>query len=247
MAASAPLPSYEIQGRQVQLPVVVRDAATGAATYLVRSAAARAVVPDAFEVAEVWPGRTILSLAAIDYRDNDLGDYDEVSITFFVRPAGESHGVPYLGNLAGFFRQELGTYIWKLPVNQSFTCDAGCTIWGFPKTVEEIDIRHDADRSTCRLAMDGQHVLTLELPRGGERSMPEREMTTYTLINGVPHRTRSTMGGEGFGVAGGGKARLELGGHPIAQTLRTLGLPKKPLMCAWNEHMRGTFLAAEKL
>ncbi len=242
-----PPPSYSIQGREVTLPVVVRDASSGAATWVVRSAPARALVPPEFEVAEIAPGRTVMSLAIIDYRDNDLGDYDEVSITLFVRPRGASRGIPYLGTILDFFRSRLGTYIYRLPVNQSFTCEAGRTIWGFPKTVEEIDMEHRDDASRCRLVMDGQLVLDITVPRGGEQAMPEREMVTYTLINGVAHRTRSTMGGSGFGVFGGKKVRLELGSHPIAEDLRRLGLPKKPVMCAWNEHMRARFDAAEKI
>ncbi|MGH0034929.1 MAG: acetoacetate decarboxylase family protein [Myxococcota bacterium] len=240
-------PSYQIQGREVTLPCIVRDAASGAATFVVRSAPARALVPPEFEVVEIAPGRTLLALAIIDYRDNDLGDYDEVSITFFVRPRGAPKGVPYLGTIVDFFRQRLGSYIYKLPVNQSFTCEAGCTIWGFPKTVEKIDFDYTEDEARCRLEMDGQLVLDVTAPRGGDKEMPEREMATFTLINGVAHRTASTMAGRGFGVFGGGRFRLELGGHPIAQDLRALGLPRKPLMCVWTEHMRARFQAAEKL
>jgi hypothetical protein len=244
--ATAPA-SYEIQGRRVTMPCVVRDAASGAASFLVSSAAARRLVPEAFRVAEVLPGRTLFSLAAIDYRDNDLGDYNEVSFTFFVRPAGEPAGLPWVGNALAFLRQRLGTYIYRLPVNQGFTCEAGRRIWGFPKTVEEIEIEQGPERSRCRLVVDGAHVLTLSLPRGGAGAMPERAMVTYTLIGGAPHRVRSRMGGDGFRAAGGGGARLELGDHPLADDLRSLGLPKRALLCAWTEHMRASFDAPEKL
>ncbi len=95
--------------------------------------------------------------------------------------------------------------------------------------------------------MDGQDVLTLSLPRTGKGSMPEREMITYTYINGVPHQTRSRMSGEGFGVSGGSGVELSLGGHPVADALRELGLPKRALISMWNEHMSARFEAAEKL
>ncbi len=239
---------YEIQGREVELPCVVRDAASGAATYLVSAAAARRLIPgDAFELCEVWPGRTLLSIASIDYRDNDLGDYNEVSITFFVRPKAAPRGIPYLGDAIAFLRQKVGTFIYKLPVTQSFSCEAGCTIWGFPKTVEQIEIDHAPTRSHCRLVMDGKDVLTLSLSRTGKGSMPEREMITYTYINGVPHQTRSRMSGEGFGVSGGRGVELSLGRHPVADVLRELGLPKRALISMWNEHMRARFEAPEKL
>ncbi len=244
--ASAPAASsYEIQGRTVAMPVVVRDASAGVASYLVPAAAAQRLIPgDAFRVAEILPGRTLLGIGAIDYRDNDLGDYNEVSIVLFVRPRGEPGGVPYLGSIVDMVRGKLGTFIYKLPVNQSFTCEAGCTIWGFPKSVEEIDIDYTADSCTCRLAMGGEHVLTLTLPRAGKRAMPETEIVTYTYIDGVPHRTRATQSGSGFGIRLGG-AQLTLGSHPLAQELRSLGLPKRALMTMWTEKMRAVFQKAE--
>jgi hypothetical protein len=37
-----------------------------------------ALIPDDFEIVETSPGRAQLIVAVIDYRDNDLGDDDEV-------------------------------------------------------------------------------------------------------------------------------------------------------------------------
>ncbi len=237
-------PSYRIQGREVTLPCEVRDASSGAATFLVSSAAARTMLPDAFDPAELLPGRALLSVAVIDYRDNDLGDYNEVSIAFFVRPAGSGHG--RLANARAMLRGGLPTYIHWLPVDQAFTQEAGHQIWGFPKTVERIDFRYETDRARCRLEADGAHVLTLSLPRGGQRRMPDAALCTYTLIHGVAHRTAFVSGAEGFGIRRGG-CQLELGGHPYSEGLRRLGLPKRPLMCTWMEHMHGRFEAPEKL
>jgi len=236
--------SYVIQGKEIRLPVEVRDASSGAATYLVDAQAARRLVPEAFEVAEVWPGRALFSLAVIDYRDNDLGAYHEVSIAFFVRRRGERR-FP-LANVADFFRGRLATYIRHLPVDGSFTRDAGETIWGFPKTVQQIDWQRRPERLTCSLTMDGQHVLTLSLPAGGARTLPEQHLTTYSLIHGAPHATPFTSSAEGAGFHLGG-ADLTLGSHPIADELRSLGLPKKALMTMWMERMRGRFEAAEPI
>ena len=228
--------SYEIQGQTVTLPAVVRDAANGTALYMVDAAAASKLVPDAFEVVEAAPGQTQCTIVIVDYKDNDLGDYDEVGVIFFVRPAGQPDA-------------ELGSYIYKLPVNQSFTCDAGCQIWGFPKSVETIDFTYADDSATCRLEMDGKHVLTLTVPRGGDGETPSTEATGYTLIEGVPHQLVFTRGGRGEQTVPGGEGvTLELGDHPIAAELRGLGLDTAaPLLSAWSEHMFGEFGASEKL
>jgi len=239
--------STVIQGREVRLPCVVREASSGAATFLVSAAAARGMLPgEAFDVVELLPGRALLSLAVIDYRDNDLGDYNEVSIAFMVRERGEAGGVPYLGAVLDVLRGRLRTFIHWLPVDQTFTREAGAEIWGFPKTVEEIDFRYAADRATCSLTADGRHVLTLSLPRGGSRRLPDREMVTYTYIHGVPHRTRFSSGAEGVGFALRG-GELHLGDHPYAEQLRALGLPRRPFLCTWMEKMHGRFEAPEKL
>ncbi len=245
MSESSPV--YVIQGKEVTLPVIVRHASSGVATYWVDAAAARRLLPGPeLDVVELWPGRTLLSIAVIDYKDNDLGDYNEVSITFFVRERAAATGIPYLGALLDFLRGRVSTYIRHLPVNQSFTCEAGRTIWGFPKTVEEIDLSYEPNRVRCKLVADGQHVLTLSLPRGGSRNLPDSQLATYSYIEGAPHKTGFSQRAEGVGFKLGG-AELELGSHPMAEELRGLGLPKRALMTVWMEKMQGRFGAAQKL
>ncbi len=228
--------SYEIQGQAVTLPVVVRDASSGTVMYMVDRQAASKIIPPEFEADEVAPGKTQLCLVVVDYRDNDLGDYDEVGVIFFVRPKGKPDA-------------EVGTYIHHLPVNQAFTQEAGLEIWGFPKTVEEIDFTTSEDAATCRLSMGGQHVLTLTLPRGGDGETPETPALGYTLIGGVPHRIAFSRGGKQEGTRPGGEGvLLELGQHAVADELRSLGLPDlPPLLSSWSEHFFGTFGEVEKL
>jgi hypothetical protein len=234
-------PTYVFQGRQVTLPVYVRKASTVGATYLVSSSAARRLVTDPrLEIAEVLPGRTLFSLSCIDYQDNDLGDYDEVSLAFFVRERPTVASVPYVGTAFDFVRNRLATYIYRLPVNQSFTCEAGRGIWGFPKTVEQIEIDTSDGRTQCSLHSGGLHVLTFSAPCGGTRTLPEVEMVTYSHIDGVLHKTVFASGAADVGFSFGG-AKLELGDHPIAAELRSLGLPKRALLSMWMGRMYGRF------
>jgi hypothetical protein len=235
--------SYEIAGRTVTMPVMVRDAAAGTAVFEVDAAAAQALVPgEAFQVVESSPGRAQLVLATIDYRDNDLGDYHEVGVTVFVVPrrGGDSDGDS--GDPAA-----AGTFITHLPVDQDFTCEAGRTIWGFPKSVEEITLVYEEHRAVTSLRMDGELVLRLSLPRGGDDDMPKMEMVTYTYIDGIPHATGFSQGGAQSQVAGGDGVTLELGPHPLGEALRGLGLPSTPVLNTWTEHMQGRFDAPTPL
>ena len=237
---------YLIQGRTVTMPCIVRDACSATATWLVSSRAAQTLLPGPeLEIAEVLPGRGLLSIACIDYRDNDLGDYNEVSIAFFVRRRGERKGIPYLGAVADMMRGLLPTHIIHLPVNQSFTCEAGRTIWGFPKTVDEIDFDTSGNRARCVWNKDGQNVLKISLPTGGNREFPEQTLCTYSYIDGALHKNPFASSAEELGIRMRG-AEIELGAHPIADELRSLGLPKPALMSMWLGKMKGRFDAAER-
>ena len=222
-------PVYDIDGQPVRLPCLVRDASAGTAMFEVDAAGAQRMVPADFSVVESSPGRCQLILALIDYRDNDLGDYLEIGVTFFVTPRGAS-------------AEAAGTFIVRLPVDQRFTCLAGRAIWGFPKSVEDIVFDYADTSLTASLRMDGELVLRITVPRGGDESMPDLPMTTYTVIDGVPHGTAFSQGGSGAQVlASGDGVRLELGDHPLAKELASLGLPGPALMSTWTEHMHGSF------
>jgi hypothetical protein len=237
----------EIQGRTVTLPLEVRDASTAHATYLVDAHSARGFLPgDELDVLELLPGRALLSVGAIDYRDNDLGDYGEVSIALFVRERRQPRGLPVLGPARDVVRGDLATWIHRLPVTQSFSCEAGRRIWGFPKVVNDIEIRRESGRAVCDWSVEGRPVFRFSVPSNGARTVPDRELLTYTHIEGVPHVTAFRSGATGAGFRMGG-AEIELGSHPIADELRALGLPKRALMSAWMEHMHGRFEAPRKL
>jgi hypothetical protein len=227
---------YQIDGRAVLMPVVVRDASAGTAMFEVDAAAAQKLVPGtAFTVVESSPGRSQVAIATIDYRDNDLGEYHEVGITLFVTPA-DGDG-------------EAGTFITRLPVDERFTCAAGKGIWGFPKTVEDIVMEYRDDEVATTLRMDGQLVFRLTLPRGGSDEMPQMPMTAYTYIDGAPHATAFSQGGSGSQVVVGGEGvELELGVHPVSDELAALGLGAEPaVLSTWTESMQGTFDAPTSL
>ncbi len=241
-------PRYEIQGRTVSFPVEVRDASAAIAGFLVPSRAANRLVGDAFEIVDFLPGRTLFMLGCIDYRDNDLGDYNEIAMNFFVRQRGAPRGFPYLGAWKAMSRGTLPSYSWKMPVDQSFTRDAGALIWGFPKTVERIDFDYSREgRFGALLQMDGEKVLEIDLPRGGDKERPTSSAVGYSYIEGVAHATRFTQQISGLGAAGGRSVELSLGPHPVADDLRALGLPRKPLMTTWAGKMVMSFGPPEKL
>lgn len=238
--------SYVIQGREVRLPVEVRDATANVAFYLVPAdAAQRLITRSGLRVARILPGRSICTIGTLEYKDGDLGRYHEIAVTFFVHERG-ARVVPFAGPLLGLLRGTLGAYIHHLPVDGEFTCEAGQTIWGFPKFMADISTTRDGGRDTSVLRVDGAHVLTQTVRSGGTRTMGDRAQVSYGYRDGMLYRTPSVIGGGAMGVRLGG-ATLELGAHPIADELRSLGLPKRALFSTHIGRMRATFYSPKQL
>lgn len=231
--------SYVIQGQVVRLPVEVRDASSVFASFTVPSAGVRKLLPAGLQPAELLPGRTLCSIAGIEYRDNDLGRYNEIAIAFIVRDDGGA-AVPLLDVIRG----RVGAYIHRLPVTEAFTCEAGNTIWGFPKTIEKISISEEDGRRICRLMMGGAHVLSLSVKANGRWRFPDSRVTAFSYRAGVVRRVPFVSGGSGIGYRLGG-ATLTLGAHPVADELRSLGLPKRPLMSGTVNRMHARFEAPQ--
>jgi hypothetical protein len=232
------LAAYEIQGRALTFPIEVRDADSWAAQFLVGAKAAQAIVdPTGLEVAQPLPGRAVMNVAVVDYRDSDLDAYRELAIAFLVRPH-DAVGGTALDRIREFATGKIGVYIHQLPVTQAFTLEAGQTIWGYPKFLAEIDLTRQDGTIACTLRHDGSHVLTIRIKEGGPLRLPQQDLATYSLRDGVLRRTEWEQSATIASRLGG--ASLELGSHPIADELRTLR-PKRALMCATMRHMRATF------
>jgi hypothetical protein len=218
----------EIEGTTITFPMEVTrfDAATF--TFTVPAAAAQALLPgSAFEVLET-EGDAQFVLALCDYHENPWGDYLEINLGFLVRAVDAPEG-------------ETGSFVYRMPVDQAFTCRAGNEVMGFPKTVEELSV-HSADgQVTFAMHAGGELVLSVSFPDAAATGTPERVDTdSYSYLDGRPYATRLSMD-LGTGFIDGADVTVEIGSGPVADELRTLGLPKAPDFGAWGRDLSATF------
>ncbi len=234
-------PVYTIEEQTVVLPVRIREASSVYASFLVPARAVQRLLPSGLTPLQTIPGRATCTIVGVDYRDGDLGQYHEVGVCFLLRPRNGSKL-----DLVSMMRNQAPAYIHRLPVTTSFSCEAGRHIWGFPKEVMDIDFADTPSIRTVTLRDGDRLVLQLTAPRGGTKTFAGVDVEATGSWGGPVRVTPAQMAGEGV-KAGFRAGTLVLGDHPIADELRSLGLPKRPLVAGAIEKFSGSFGEAHPL
>lgn len=222
--------NYNIDGKAIDFPVIVKDAGMLMNAFLVDATAAQAMIKDSgFRVLELFPGKAILQLLFVDYRENELGDYNEGAIIFPVLTPGESKPFPFFGPLKRMASGAVGNFVYRMPVDQAFTTHAGRFIWGFPKWVSRIDIEFGNKRATGSFIDEGELVYSFSAKTGGTAKAKAQRAASLAIRDGKAWKTFGTNTGSGLTFSLGGEKPTIGDSHPLALELRALGLPKKPL------------------
>lgn len=239
--------SFRVDGRELHVPMRIADCSIVANVFWVDATAAQRLVGTAaVRVAEPLPGRTLLVLLGVRYRENPLGDYGEAAILFPVRPDGRKTTLPF-GGLFSVLTGRAPQLVYRMPVDQEFTAHAGRFLWGYPKYLADIDVALADDTATARLRQDGALVFALAAPASREGRLFETTSRTLTVREGIARSISGSVAGSGVGWRLGGQAP-EIGAeHPLAIELRTLGLPKTPFAAGSVRHARMTFDGARDL
>lgn len=227
---------HTIAGTVLTMPVQIRKADVQTAMFSVDAEAAQTLIDySGLQVCRFRPGRAVVTLMLARYIDGDLGRYNEFGTCIMVnKPGFTGGGLRALGEAAAF--------IHHLPVDQSFTLEAGRTIWGFPKIMADFTVR-DSKPFGFEVSEGGALIAAMEfrpgLPIPSLRTRPQT-LTTYSCADGVTREIPWEMRNTAVRFRPGG-ANLRLGEHPYAKELAALGLPKRPMVSGSVGHVQMTF------
>jgi Flp pilus assembly protein TadD len=206
-------------------PLEVQQLHVAMLLFTVPAAVARTLVPGAFDLVEPEPGMAQFTIMAADHRRNPWGDYDEILFAFRVRPTGGP-------------TEAMGGFILHRFVNQRFTYDASPSTFAFANTLGAVDVAYRAGDVTFRLSVDGRDTLALCIPRVRPAAPPERiEAVAYSIVGEMPYATTESFDMPAGVVADPATVHVEVGSGPVADMLRSLGLPRAPDYCAWGEDL----------
>ena len=234
---------HTIAGTVLTMPVRVRKADVHTAMFSVPADAAQRLIDySGLEVCQYRPGHAMVNLMLARYIDGDLGQYNEFGTCVMVNPPGShARGPRALGDAAAF--------IHHLPVDQSFTLEAGRRIWGFPKIMADFTIR-DGRQFGFDVSVESTLIAAIEFSPGLPvpsvfKSRPQ-VLKTYTYADGTMREVPWEMKNSGLRGRIGG-AKLRLGVHPYAKELASLGLPKRAMVSGSVAGVEMSFGDAEVL
>jgi acetoacetate decarboxylase len=243
---------HTIAGTVLTMPVKIRKATQHMAMFSVDADAAQRMIDyTGMKVCRYRPNKAVVVLMLMHYVDGDLGQYLEYGTNVMVNPPGS--------NAAGLKAlQSAGALIHHLPVDQSFTLEAGRSIWGYPKVMADFTVRGANDQAGARdrrgfgfdVNIDGQFAVGMDfrpgLPVPSVFTGKTQVHPTFAHLDGVTRETAGEMRLSGVRYRPGG-ATVRLGEHPYARELASLGFPKRAMLSSSAENVEMTFADAKEI
>ena len=225
---------YEREGTRFLMPGFYRDNASITAVYTASSKVVRGLLPHPdMTPVEMSPGRCIAAFTAYEYKDSDIGPYNEFSIAFLI--AFRKRQIPFFSAMKQMMSGEMSAYVWQLPVTTELARRGGVDQYGYPKFLADITFAKSDETISCTVGEGGSEILTLEgkiLPTS--RGEPSKSHS-YSVLDSIPLVTNVIIDPVDQGQSREKDAvSLSLGTHAIADDIRRSGLSESPMAYSYT-------------
>jgi len=209
----------------ISVPIFYYDISSISAAFLAPLDKIKALFPSPrMKPLRVTPWHGLTAITAYEYRDCDLGPYNEVSISF---PITIDKTSSWVKTLLGKTDEYLKVYIRHLPVTTEIARAVGVDFAGFPKFIAEIEFVEEDGWRRCRLSGDQGHILTLGVRQLPLVSAGRSRVHSMTVLEDQILRLEFVLSESDKAVSRDSKdVQMELGDHPISRELKELGLGK---------------------
>lgn len=216
----------------VRLPIFYYQASALQCYYRIPVALAEPLFVDSpWKPAVFGRDRVLAGMAWYQYRDTDIGSYNEVALAVGVYPwKAKEPSLPWLDFLKPSFGRSLGFHILHLPVTSSPAYIAGTELWGYPKFITDIDFAVEQDLFVGEVKdPDGEEtILRLTGDVFGGFPFPGQDLVLYSAKEGQQLRTVVNVKTVFHNLRGASFHLLPgYSSHPMCTHIKALGLHER--------------------
>ncbi|MHB8491987.1 MAG: acetoacetate decarboxylase family protein [Solirubrobacteraceae bacterium] len=235
---------------RVKLPIFYYAGTATSAVFPARLGRLRRLMPDPrICPARLAPGMGAVAVTCFEYRDTDIGPYNELAISVPLNEPWFLANLPGRALLASLRRRQTHAWVHHLPVTTEIARVAGVELYNYPKFVGRIDFEQTATQRICRLSDGAEHILTLAgkllpTPRSGRF-----QLFSHLWMDRQPQSSEFKINATQMGATlRPSAASLELGErHPIARELAGLLYSRRPIQYQYMAQFEGILYGPEHI
>jgi Acetoacetate decarboxylase (ADC) len=239
-----------LEDEVVRLPIFYYDGAATGAFFPAKLGALRRLMPDPrISPARLAPGVGAVGIMCFEYRDTDIGPYNELAISVALNEPWFLPNLPGRAVLAGLRRRQVHGWVHHLPVTTEIARVGGVELYNYPKFIGGIDFEQTDGQRACRLSEGQEHILTLTVERIATPRSEQFQLFSHLWMDRQPQSSEFKINAIelGSGIRPGSTS-LELGErHPIARELAGLLISRRPLLYQYVPRFEGILYGPEHL
>ncbi len=237
-----------IAGQPAKVPIFYYDGTATSAVFAARLGALRRLMPDPrFSPARLAPGLGAVAITCFEYRDTDIGPYNELAISVVLNEPWFLPNLPGRALIASLRRRQLHAWVHHLPVTTEIARAGGVDFYNYPKFIAGIDFQESEERRVCRLSEGAEDILTLSGERIATPRSEQFQLFSHLWMDRQPQSSEFKINAIEMGVSLSPQAAtLELGErHPIARELADLIVRRRPLQYQYLASFEGILYGPE--
>ena len=220
---------WESKEYDVVLPIIYYDCSAISAVFTASTRLVKRHLPDGLYPVEMFPGRCLVTVSGFEYRNSDIGAYNEFSVAAVVK---RKRTLPLLPVMAAMVSNSFEVFIIKLPVTSERARRGRVELGGYPKFLADIEFKKSGNMTECRLSHGKNGIVVMKgknLKTSGFRKI---RYGLYTSLGGCLIKSNLFLNPKQFAQSfRGSSASIEIGkNHEICDFLSGIRLGKKPVV-----------------
>jgi hypothetical protein len=240
----------KIDGQASKAPTFYYDGTAMTAVFAASLRGLQRLMPDPrYCPARLAPGLGALAITCFEYRDTDIGPYNELAISVVLNEPWFLPNLPGRALISGLRRRQLHAWVQHLPVTTEIARAGGVNFYNYPKFLANIEFEEKGGRRICRLGEGSEHILTLwgqQIPTSGSKQI---QLFSHLWMDRQPQSAEFKINAIDMGMTmRPGAASLETGSsHPVARELSGLIRWDVPIQYQYIPRFEGILYGPEHL